>query len=171
MPVVIVNPSTPIGPGDIKPTPSGRIILDAINGRIPAFVDTGLNIVHVDDVVDGHLLALKNGRIGEHYILGSEDISLEALLGQIARLVGRRPPRIRIPHQLATGVAHASEAWSRVSGREPQVTLDSVRMARKTMYFSSDKARQELDYTPRPGKHALADAVDWFRSRHRSHDS
>ena len=135
-PVVIVNPSTPIGPGDIKPTPSGRMILDAINGRIPAFVDTGLNVVHVDDVADGHLLALKKGRIGEHYILGSEDISLEALLGQVAGLVGRRAPRVRIPHQVAMGVAHASEAWSRMSKREPQVTLDAVRMARKTMYFS-----------------------------------
>jgi dihydroflavonol-4-reductase len=166
-PVVIVNPSTPIGPGDIRPTPSGRMILDAVNGRIPAFVDTGLNIVHVDDVADGHLRALKKGRIGEHYILGSEDMSLEVLLGHVARLVGRRPPRVRIPHQLAMGVAHASEAWSRVSGREPRVTLDSVRMARKTMYFSSDKAKQELDYSPRSGEHAIADAVAWFEDRDR----
>ena len=109
------------------------------------------------------LLALEKGRIGEHYILGSEDISLEALLGQVAGLVGRRAPRVRIPHQVAMGVAHASEAWSRVSKREPQVTLDAVRMARKTMYFSSDKAKQELDYTPRAGKHAIADAVAWFQ--------
>jgi dihydroflavonol-4-reductase len=170
-PVVIVNPSTPVGPGDIKPTPSGRMILDAVNGRIPAFVDTGLNIVHVDDVADGHLLAMKKGRIGEHYILGSEDMSLEDLLGQVARRVGRRPPRVRIPHRLAMGVAHASEAWSRVSGREPQVTLDAVRMARKTMYFSSDKAKRELDYTPRSGKHAIADAVTWFQGWDRSPDS
>jgi dihydroflavonol-4-reductase len=162
-PVVIVNPSTPIGPGDIKPTPSGRIILDAINGRIPAFVDTGLNIVHVDDVADGHLLAMEKGRIGERYILGSEDMSLEVLLGQVARLVGRRPPRVRIPHQLAMGVAHASEAWSRLSGHEPRVILDAVRMARKRMYFSSEKAKQELDYTPRSGGQAIADAVTWFQ--------
>jgi dihydroflavonol-4-reductase len=170
-PVVIVNPSTPIGPGDLKPTPSGRMILDAVNGRIPAFVNTGLNIVHVDDVADGHLLALKKGRIGAHYILGSEDMSLEVLLGQVARLVGRRPPRVRIPHQLAMGVAHVSEAWSRVSRREPQVTLDAVRMARKIMYFSSDKAKQELGYMPRSGKHAIADAVAWFRDWDRSQDS
>jgi dihydroflavonol-4-reductase len=168
-PVVIVNPSTPMGPGDVKPTPSGRIILDAVNGRIPAFVNTGLNIVHVDDVADGHLLALEKGRIGEHYILGSEDMSLEALLGQVAGLVGRRPPRVRIPHQLAMAVAHASEAWSRVSGREPQVTLDAVRMARKIMYFSSDKAKRELDYAPRSGQTAIADAVAWFRDWERSH--
>ena len=162
-PVVIVNPATPMGPGDIKPTPSGRIILDAINGRIPAFVNTGLNIVHVDDVADGHLLALTKGRIGENYILGSEDMSLEILLGHVARLVGRRPPRVRIPHQLAMAVAHASEAWARVSGREPQVTLDAVRMARKIMYFSSDKAQRELGYKPRSGQHAIEDAVAWFR--------
>ena len=162
-PVVIVNPATPMGPGDIRPTPSGRIILDAINGRIPAFVNTGLNIVHVDDVADGHLLALTKGRIGENYILGSEDMSLEVLLGQVARLVGRRPPRVRIPHQLAMAVAHASEAWSRVSGREPQVTLDAVRMARNIMYFSSDKAQRELGYKPRSGQHAIEDAVAWFR--------
>ena len=170
-PVVIVNPSTPMGPGDVKPTPSGRIILDAVNGRIPAFVNTGLNIVHVDDVADGHLLALEKGRIGEHYILGSEDMSLEALLGQVAGLVGRRPPRVRIPHQLAMAVAHASEAWSRVSGREPQVTLDAVRMARKIMYFSSDKAKRELDYTPRSGQTAIAAAVAWFRDWDRAHAS
>lgn len=170
-PVVIVNPSTPMGPGDVKPTPSGRIILDAVNGRIPAFVNTGLNIVHVDDVADGHLLALEKGRIGEHYILGSEDMSLEALLGQVAGLVGRRPPRVRIPHQLAMAVAHASEAWSRVSGREPQVTLDAVRMARKIMYFSSDKAKRELDYTPRSGQTAIADAVAWFRDWERANAS
>ena len=139
------------------------MILDAVSGRIPAFVDTGLNVVHVDDVAEGHLLALEKGRIGEHYILGSENISLEVLLRQVAGLVGRRAPRICIPHQVAMGVAHASEAWSRVSKRDPQVTLDAVRMARKTMYFSSDKAKQELNYAPRAGKHAIADAVAWFQ--------
>ncbi len=170
-PVVIVNPSTPIGPGDIKPTPTGRVILDAVNGRIPAFVDTGLNIVHVDDVADGHLLALEKGRIGEHYILGSEDMSLEILLGQVAQLVGRRPPRIRIPLPLAMGVAHITEAWARMSGGEPQVTLDAVRMARKKMYFSSDKAKQALDYRPRSAELAIADAVAWFQSWDRPHES
>ena len=162
-PVVIVNPSTPIGPGDIKPTPTGRVIRDAVEGRIPAFVETGLNIVHVDDVADGHLLALKKGRIGERYVLGSEDMSLETLLGQVARLVGRRPPRIRIPHPVAMGVAYADEAWSRVAGREPRVTLDAVRMARKKMYFSSEKAKRELGYKPRGAELAVADAVAWFQ--------
>jgi len=162
-PVVIVNPSTPIGPGDIKPTPTGRVIRDAVEGRMPAFVDTGLNIVHVDDVADGQLLALKKGRIGEQYVLGSEDMSLEVLLGHVAQLVGRRPPRIRIPHPVAMGVAYASETWSRVSNREPQVTLDAVRMARKKMYFSSAKAQRELGYQPRGAELAVADAVAWFQ--------
>jgi len=170
-PVVIVNPSTPIGPGDIKPTPTGRVILDAVNGRIPAFVDTGLNIVHVDDVAQGHLLALDKGRVGEHYVLGSEDMSLEVLLGKVARLVGRRAPRIRIPLPLAMGVAHVTEAWARISGSQPQVTLDAVRMARKKMYFSSDKAMQELGYEPRSGDLAIADAVAWFQDWDQSHDS
>jgi dihydroflavonol-4-reductase len=162
-PVVIVNPSTPIGPGDIKPTPTGRVIRDAVQGRIPAFVDTGLNIVHVDDVADGHLLALKKGVTGEHYVLGSEDMALETLLGQVALLVGRQPPRIRIPHPVAMGVAYASEAWARLSGREPQVTLDAVRMAKKKMYFSSEKAKRELGYEPRGAELAVADAVAWFQ--------
>ena len=170
-PVVIVNPSTPIGPGDIKPTPTGRVILDAVNGRIPAFVDTGLNIVHVDDVAEGHLLALEKGGIGEHYVLGSEDMSLEVLLGKVARIVGRRPPTIRIPHPLAMGVAHIAEGWARVFGSEPQVTLDAVRMARKKMYFASAKAMQELGYRPRSGDLAIADAVAWFQDWDRSHDS
>ncbi len=170
-PVVIVNPSTPIGPGDIKPTPTGRVILDAVNGRIPAFVDTGLNIVHVDDVAQGHLLALDKGRVGEHYVLGSEDMSLEVLLGKVARIVGRRAPRIRIPFPLAMGVAHVTEAWARISGSQPQVTLDAVRMARKKMYFSSDKAMQELGYEPRSGDLAIADAVAWFQDWDQSHDS
>lgn len=170
-PVVIVNPSTPIGPGDIKPTPTGRVILDAVNGRIPAFVDTGLNIVHVDDVAEGHLLALDKGRVGEDYVLGGEDMSLEVLLGKVAGIVGRRAPRMRIPLPLAMGVAHVTEAWARISGSEPQVTLDAVRMARKKMYFASDKAIRELGYRPRSGDLAIADAVAWFQDWDQSHDS
>jgi dihydroflavonol-4-reductase len=129
-PVVIVNPSTPIGPGDIKPTPTGQVIHDAVRGRMPAYVETGLNIVHVDDVATGHLQALKHGRTGQRYILGSENISLKQLLEQVAELVGRTPPRIRIPHEVAMGIAYAAEAWARVSGKPPQVTRDGVRMSR-----------------------------------------
>lgn len=161
-PVVIVNPSTPIGPGDVKPTPTGRMIDDAVHGRIPAFVETGLNVVHVDDVAEGHLLACTFGDIGERYILGGEDMSLQDILGRIAARVGRRPPTIRLPHGIAMGVARVSEAWSKLTGSVPQVTVDAVRMSSHKMYFSSAKARREFDYTPRPAAEAIDAAVDWF---------
>jgi len=162
-PAVIVNPSTPIGPGDIKPTPTGRVIDDAVHGRMPAFVDTGLNIVHVDDVAEGNLLAYTHGEIGQRYILGSENISLQELLSQVASIVGRRPPSIRIPHRVAMSIAQMAEVWARLSNTVPQVTVDGVRMSRKKMYFSSDKAKEKLGYRPRPAAEAISDAVDWFR--------
>jgi len=161
--VVIVNPSTPVGPGDVKPTPTGRIILDAARGRMPAYVDTGLNIVHVDDVARGHLLALDRGRSGERYILGGEDLELRELLAQVAALTGRAAPRVRLPHALVLPLAYVAEALARVSGRGTQITVDGVRMARKRMYFSSAKAARELGYTARPARAAVADAVEWFR--------
>jgi len=162
-PVVTVNPSTPIGPGDVRPTPTGRVIDDAVHGRMPAFVDTGLNIVHVDDVATGHLLAYDRGEIGERYILGGEDLSLEELLRQVAVIVGRRPPTISIPHGFAMGIAHVAEGWARLSGNVPQVTVDAVRMSQKKMFFSSGRAIRELGYAPRPAADAIADAVAWFR--------
>jgi len=162
-PVVIVNPSTPIGPGDVKPTPTGRMIVEAAAGRMPAFVDTGLNVVHVDDVAEGHWLAFEKGTIGERYILGGEDMALADILAEIARLTGRRPPAMRLPHNLIVPVAWFAESWDRIAGGEPFVTLDGIRMARKRMYFSSDKARKDLGYAPRPSGEALADAVAWFR--------
>lgn len=167
-PVVIVNPSTPIGPGDIKPTPTGRMIDDAVHGRMPAYVDTGLNIVHVDDVANGHLLAFDRGEPGERYILGGEDLSLRELLTLIAGMVGRRPPTVRLPHWFALGVAHVAEGWSKLSARVPQVTVDAVRMSGHKMYFSSDRARTELGYAPRPAEQAVRDAVDWFSTDQRS---
>jgi len=163
-PVVIVNPSTPIGPGDVKPTPTGRLIDDAVHGRMPAFVDTGLNIVHVDDVAVGHLLAFERGTVGQRYILGGENLSLQEILRQVAVLVGRRPPRVRIPHRVALGIAHVAEGWARVFGGVPQVTADAVRMSEKKMYFSSNRAMRELGYAPRPAAEAIADAVAWFRN-------
>lgn len=163
LPVVIVNPSTPAGPGDRKPTPTGRMIVDAASGRMPAFVDTGLNIVHVDDVARGHLLAYERGEVGERYILGGEDLSLALILAKIAQLVGRRPPRIRLPHGAVMPLAHLAEAWCRRFGGEPFATCDGVRMARKWMYFSSAKARRVLGYEPGPADRALADAVTDFR--------
>jgi dihydroflavonol-4-reductase len=171
MPVVIVNPSTPVGPGDIKPTPTGRLVLDAASGRMPAYVDTGLNIVHVDDVAQGHLLAWQHGRAGERYILGGTDLSLREILTIIARLVGRNPPRVRLPLALAMPLACAAEAWAQLTGRETRITLDGVRMARHRMYFSSAKAAAELGYRWRPAEQALADAVRWFQGPYLRHSA
>ena len=162
-PVVIVNPAAPVGPRDIKPTPTGRMIVEAAAGRMPAYVDTGLNVVHVDDVAEGHLLAFERGVIGERYILGGEDMTLAEILGVIANINGRRAPRIRLSHTLLLPLAHAAEAWARLTGHEPFVTVDGLNMARKHMYFTSAKARAALGYNPRPAREALADAVSWFR--------
>jgi dihydroflavonol-4-reductase len=164
LPVVIVNPSTPVGPGDIKPTPTGRLILEAARGQMPAFVDTGLNIVHVDDVAAGHLAAAEKGRIGERYILGGENLSLAEILAEVSQIVGRRAPRLRVPHSVLLPVALGAELTARITGREPFVTRDGVRMSRKKMYFTSDKASRELGYAPRPARQAIADAVAWFRT-------
>ena len=163
LPVTIVNPSTPIGPRDIKPTPTGRIVVEAANGKMPAFIDTGLNLVHVDDVARGHLLAWRRGGIGERYILGGQDVSLGTMLGTIARLVGRKPPTVQLPRTPLFPLAYAAEFAARFTGREPFVTLDGLRMARYRMFFSSAKAERELGYTARPYEEALADAVAWFR--------
>lgn len=163
MAAVIVNPSTPVGPGDLRPTPTGRIIIEAALGRMPAHVDTGLNIVHVDDVALGHVLALERGMPGERYILGGDDMSLADILAAITRMVGRKAPRLRLPLAAVLPVALAAEGWGRITGREPFVTLDGVRMAARPMYFSSAKAEHALGYRHRPARAALADAVAWFR--------
>jgi dihydroflavonol-4-reductase len=164
LPVVIVNPSTPIGPRDIKPTPTGRVIVEAASGRIPAFVETGLNVAHVDDVAEGHVLAFERGKVGERYVLGGRDMSLSEILAEVAALAGRRAPKVRLPHGLVLPVAVAAEAWARLmGGKEPFVTVAGVRMARKRMYFSSAKAARELGYRARPAEAALSDAYDWFQ--------
>jgi dihydroflavonol-4-reductase len=165
VPVVIVNPSTPIGPGDVKPTPTGQIVLDAARGRTPAYVDTGLNIVHVDDVAAGHLLAFHRGRVGERYILGGEDMTLREILTTIAQLTDRSPPRIRLPHAAVLPVAYASELYAKLTNRPTRVTVEGVRMARKRMFFSSDKAVRELGYRWRDPNEAFADALRWFREQ------
>jgi dihydroflavonol-4-reductase len=164
LPAVIVNPSAPIGPRDRRPTPTGRLIVEAASGRIPAFVDTGLNLVHVDDVAAGHLLALRKGRIGERYILGGENMTLAELLACIARLVGRTPPRISLPRWPIYPIAFAAEAMARLTKREPFVTIDGLRMSEYLMYFTSAKAEQELGYKPRPAEDGVRDAIDWFRA-------
>jgi dihydroflavonol-4-reductase len=163
-PLVTVNPSTPIGPRDIKPTPTGKVILDAALGRIPAFVDTGLNVVHVDDVADGHLRARDHGRLGERYVLGGVDMSLEQILRCVAELAGRRPPRIRLPRAVVYPAALIGELIAKFSGVEPRVTLDGLRMSKKHMYFSSLKAQTELGYQWREPSLAIHDALDWFNS-------
>jgi dihydroflavonol-4-reductase len=165
LPVVIVNPSTPIGPGDVRPTPTGRLVIDAALGRMPAYVDTGLNIVHVDDVAAGHLRALDRGHAGERYILGGENLTLQEILVAISRLVGRKPPRVRLPQVALLPFALGAEIAARLTGRETRLTLAGVRMARKPMYFSSEKAVRELGYSWRPPAAAFADAITWLRAQ------
>jgi dihydroflavonol-4-reductase len=163
LPAVIVNPSTPIGPRDVKPTPTGRIIVEAARGHMPGFVDTGLNLVHVDDVANGHLAALRKGRIGERYILGGENVQLRDMLSEIARIVGRSPPKLRFPVAAIYPLAVGAELWSYASGSEPFVTRDGLRMARHHMFFNDARARRELDYRSRPYRQGIADAIAWFR--------
>ncbi len=163
LPAIIVNPSTPVGPRDIKPTPTGRVIVEAAAGRMPAVVDTGLNFVHVDDVAEGHLRAFEKGRIGERYVLGGRDMTLAEAVAQVAVMAGRRPPRMTLPHGLVLPLAYAAEGWATITGREPFATVDGIRMARKRMYFSSAKAERELGYRSRPVEEALGEAVAWFR--------
>jgi dihydroflavonol-4-reductase len=162
LPAVIVNPSTPIGPRDVKPTPTGRIIVEAARGRVPGFLDTGLNLVHVDDVAEGHLAALKHGVIGERYILGGENVLLADMLAEIARLMGRRPPRLRLPRALVVPVAYAAEATAWLTGREPFTTRDGIRMAEHRMFFTAAKAERDLGIRPRPYREAIEDAIRWF---------
>jgi dihydroflavonol-4-reductase len=163
--VVIVNPSTPIGPGDVKPTPTGQLVLDAAAGRMPAYVDTGLNVVHVDDVAAGHVLAFHRGRLGERYILGGQDLTLREILVEIAGLVGRKPPTIRLPTGVVLPIAYLAEAFARITGRPGRITVEGVRMSRKRMFFSSEKAKRELGYVWRPPTEALRDAIAWLREQ------
>jgi len=163
LPAVIVNPSTPIGPRDVRPTPTGRIIVEAAAGRMPAYVDTGLNLVHVDDVAAGHLAALEKGRRGERYILGGQDVLLGDMLGEIARQVGRAPPGLRLPRRLIFPIAYAAEVIAYFSGREPFVTTTGLRLAKDHMFFTSRKAEHELGYRARPYSEAIGQAIAWFR--------
>jgi dihydroflavonol-4-reductase len=165
LPAVIVNPSTPIGPRDVKPTPTGRIIVEAASGRMPGFVDTGLNLAHVDDVAAGHVAALERGRIGERYILGGDNVSLADMLADIARILGRPPPKLKLPRTALYPLAYGAEWLARVRGVEPFITVDGLRMARHHMFFDDSKARRELGYVSRPYREGLADAIAWFRGR------
>jgi len=163
LPVVIVNPSTPIGPRDARVTPTGQMILQAASGRMPAYVDTGLNLVHVDDVARGHLLAFEQGRCGERYILGACNMTLKEILTALGTITGNPKPRFRLPHNLILPFAYVVESLARLAGgAEPLLTVDGVRLAKRKMFFTEAKAKRELGYTTRPVIQALKDAVAWF---------
>ncbi|MDW8314103.1 MAG: SDR family NAD(P)-dependent oxidoreductase [Rhodovarius sp.] len=163
LPATIVNPSTPIGPRDRRPTPTGRVILEAARGAMPAYVETGLNLVHVEDCAAGIVAALESGRVGERYILGGQDVTLRELLTYIAGLFGRRPP-FRLPRLPLYPLAYVAEAIARLTGREPMLTVDGLTMAGQRMYFSSAKAQRELGFTARPWQQAVEEAIAWFRA-------
>ena len=165
VPVVIVNPTTPVGPGDWKPTPTGRIIVDFLNGRMPAYVDTGLNIVNVEDVAAGHLLAAAKGRIGERYILGARNMTLKQILDALSKIAGRPSPWVRLPHAVALAAGYAEEWLSRLKGREPRIPVEGVKMSRHRMFVESDKAQKELGYAPGPVEEGLERAVRWYKEQ------
>jgi dihydroflavonol-4-reductase len=162
LPVVIVNPTAPVGDHDVKPTPTGQIVLSFLNGGMPAFIDTGLNVVDARDCAQGHLLACERGRPGERYILGSENLTLAEILGALARLAGRKAPTVRLPYAVAYLAGAVSTAWAGLTRRPPGIPLEGVRLARKRMWVSHDKARRELGFEPAPAETALARAVEWF---------
>jgi dihydroflavonol-4-reductase len=162
-PVVIVNPTAPIGDHDWKPTPTGKIIVDFLQGKLPAFVDTGLNLIDARDTAEGHLLACERGRVGERYILGCENLSLQQILSRLADLTGKKAPTIKAPYALAYAAGIASTAWANVSGTAPRVPLEGVKMARKKMFVTHEKASRELNFSPGPVDAALRRAAVWFR--------
>lgn len=165
LPVVIVNPTAPVGEADVKPTPTGKIILDFLLGRMPAYIDTGVNVVDVRAVAEGHLLAAERGRVGERYILGDRNMTLREILETLARLTGRPAPRFRIPYALAYGFAVFDTFLSRRTGRPPRAPLDAVKMARYKMFVTSAKAERELGYRPGSAEEALERAVRWFQNQ------
>ena len=162
---MIVNPTAPVGPGDWKPTPTGKIIVDFLNGKMPAYVDTGLNLVAVEDVAAGHLLAAEKGRIGERYILGARNMTLQEILEALAKITGRPAPRVRLPHAVALAAAYADELFSRLAGREPRIPVEGVKMSRHRMFVASDKAERELGYRPGAVEAALERAVGWYEEQ------
>jgi dihydroflavonol-4-reductase len=164
LPVVVVNPTTPVGPGDAKPTPTGRLIVDFLDGRMPAYVDAGLNFLPVEDAAAGHLLAAERGRVGERYILGGENLALKQVLAILAGISGRRAPRVRVPHALALGAGYVNAAISGLLRREPRIPLEGVRMSRHSMFVNAERARRELGFAPGPVAAALERAVRWYET-------
>ena len=163
-PVVIVNPTAPVGDHDFRPTPTGKIVVDFLRGAMPAYLDTGLNVVYVGDVAAGHLLACERGHAGERYILGGENLTLQQIFGKLEEVTGMRAPTMRIPYAVAYAAGVASTGWAAVTGKEPRAPLDGVRMARKKMWVRHDKAGRELGYSARPAVEALRSAAEWFRA-------
>ena len=164
-PVVITNPTAPMGDHDFKPTPTGQIVNDFLSGKIPAFIDTGLNVVDVCDVALGHLLAWERGRVGERYILGSENLTLKSILGTLAAITGRKAPAMELPYFVAYAAGVVTTALASVTGKPPRAPLEAVKMAKKKMWVSHEKAARELGYAPRPAREALQSAVKWFEGR------
>jgi dihydroflavonol-4-reductase len=163
-PVVIVNPTAPIGDHDVKPTPTGQVVLDFLKGRMPAFIDTGLNVIDARDCAEGHWLACLRGCPGRRYILGSQNLTLAQILGKLAAITGRPAPRWRLPWPVAYCAGACSTGWAGLTGKPPRVPLDAVRMARKRMWVSTARAANELGFTPGPAETALRHAVEWFQS-------
>lgn len=163
LPVVIVNPTAPVGDHDWKPTPTGKIILDFIRGKLPAYADTGLNVVDVRDAAAGHLLAADRGRRGERYILGNENLTLKQILMRLASITGRAAPKLQVPYAVAYAAGVVTTGFANLTGRAPIAPLEGVKMARKKMFVSHDKATRELGFYPGPADVALQRAVEWFR--------
>jgi len=163
-PVVIVNPTAPVGDHDFRPTPTGKIVVDFLRGAMPAYLDTGLNVVYVGDVAAGHLLACERGRVGERYILGGENLTLQQIFGRLEEVTGKPAPKVRIPYAVAYAAGVASTGWASLTGQEPRAPLDGVRMARKKMWVRNDKAARELGYSARPAVEALKRAAEWFQA-------
>ena len=163
-PVVIVNPTAPVGDHDFKPTPTGKTVVDFLRGAMPAYLDTGLNVVDADDTADGHLLAFERGKVGERYILGCENMTLRDIFEHLASISGVRAPRAKIPYPVALAAGAASTGWAYLTGKEPRAPLNGVRMARKKMWVTIDKAKAELGYNPGPASAGLRKAVEWFRA-------
>jgi dihydroflavonol-4-reductase len=162
LPVVIVNPTAPMGDHDFKPTPTGQLVVDFLKGAMPAFIDTGLNVVNVRDVAEGHLLACERGRVGERYILGAENMTLGGILKELAAITGRKTPTIELPYLVAWTAGVVTTGWAHLTGTPPRVPLEAVRMAKKKMWVSHAKASRELGFRPAPARTALVDAVKWF---------
>lgn len=164
LPAVVAMPTTPVGPGDWKPTPTGKIILDFLNGKMPGYVETGLNFVGAEECAEGHLLVAEHGKVGERYLLGAENLTLKAMLDLLSKITGLPAPSLKIPHGLALGVAYMNTAFSRLVGREPQIPIEGVKIAQHMMFVDCSRAQRELGFKPGSVAAALERAVRWYEA-------